>query len=167
VTADDGVRLWINNKLILDKWVDQAATEDSTSINLPQCTKNSIRLEYYENSGDAVCKLEWSGPTAARQVIPTSQLFTEADSVIVAKDFAIYPNPNRTHSLTVSTIANLEQGGHVVIYNMLGQVLINNIIAPAGAQHGTVTIPFNLSRGIYVVKLFADNKTYSAKLLVL
>ena len=167
VTSDDGIRLWVNNQLLLDKWVDRSTTEDSGFINLPQCTKNAIRLEYYEKGGNAVCKLEWSGPTIARQVIPMGQLFTKPDSAITSRDFAIYPNPNRIHSLTITTAANLQQGGQVVIYNILGQKLINNVIAPVATPHGTIIIPFNLSRGIYIVKLFADDKTYSTKLLVL
>ena len=59
VTADDGVRLWINNQLVIDKWIDQGATEYSATVTLPQCSKASIMIEYYENGGDAVCKLEW------------------------------------------------------------------------------------------------------------
>ncbi len=79
VTADDGIRLWINGQLLIDKWIDQSATEYSTTVTFAKCTKDSIRIEYYENGGDAVCKLEWSGPTFARQVIPTSQLYTQPD----------------------------------------------------------------------------------------
>ena len=166
VTADDGIRLWVNNQLIIDKWIDQGATEYSATITLPQCTKNALRLEYYENGGDAVCKLEWSCPTIARQVIPGSQLFTEPDTSTIIKDLVIYPNPNRIHSLTVSTKANLQQGGHILIYNMLGQMMINHSIAPNGTQSGVVTIPLQLARGVYIIRLLTGNKTYAAKLMV-
>src|SRR5205823_12237477 len=33
-TTDDGVRLWVNNTLIIDKWLDQGATEYGATINL-------------------------------------------------------------------------------------------------------------------------------------
>ena len=166
VTADDGIRLWVNNQLLVDKWIDQAATEYSATITLPQCTKNALRLEYYENSDDAVCKLEWSSPTIPRQVIPQAQLSIEPDAPAINKDFVIYPNPNNIHSLTVSTTANLQQGGHILIYDMLGQMLINHIVAPSGTQR-IVTIPFDLPRGVYIIKLFAVNKTYTSKFIVL
>ena len=57
-TADDGVRVWVNNHLLIDKWIDQAPTTHSAEIdlNLPN-NEYTIRMEYYENSGGAVAKL--------------------------------------------------------------------------------------------------------------
>ncbi|KAA9038414.1 T9SS type A sorting domain-containing protein [Ginsengibacter hankyongi] len=85
VTSDDGFRLWINNQLVIDKWIDKSASEDSVSIPLPGCTKNVIKLEYYENQYDAVCILKWSGPGIAKQVIPAIQLYP-ADTTIACGD---------------------------------------------------------------------------------
>ncbi|MEO8415956.1 MAG: PA14 domain-containing protein, partial [Ginsengibacter sp.] len=75
VTSDDGYRLWINNQLVIDKWIDKSPSEDSARISLPRCTKNYIRLEYYENLYDATCILKWSGPGITKQVIPSIQLY--------------------------------------------------------------------------------------------
>ncbi len=166
ITADDGVRLWVNNTLLVDKWIDQGATEYSATINLPACTKNSIRVEYYENGGDALCKLEWSGPTIARKVIPTSQLYLKPDSIAIAKDFVVYPNPNRTKNLTISTRASLLSGGRVIIFNMLGQIVQKNSIAPI-SQGGKLTIPIQLSKGMYIIKLAAGGENFTAKFIVL
>jgi len=69
------VRLWVNNKLIVDKWIDQQPTEWSGSIALTANVKYDIRLDYYENIGGAVCKLLWSTPTLAKAVIPQTQLY--------------------------------------------------------------------------------------------
>ena len=184
LTSDDGARLWVNNQLLIDRWVDQSATtEYSATINLPQCTKNSIRLEYYENRFDAVCKLKWSGPTIAKQAISSSQLFlpgtqllgpatpvlTDFNNQTISenKDFVVYPNPNGTHSLTISANANIQQGGQIMIYNMMGQLVINNSISAAGTKNGMVTIPLHLARGVYVIKLSAGSIIYSSKLIVL
>jgi len=125
---------------------------------------NAIRLEYYENGGDALCKLEWSSPAISRQVIPAIQLFTQPDTLTPDKNFVIYPNPNNVHIVTVSTGTNFQQGAHILIYDMLGQILIKNSISSPGTQ---ATFPINLSRGVYIVKLFTGNKTYTAKLMVL
>ena len=44
----------------------------------------AIQLEYYENGGDAVCELYWSGPGIEEQIIPASFLSpTMPASVIV------------------------------------------------------------------------------------
>ncbi|RJR25971.1 hypothetical protein C4578_00255 [Candidatus Microgenomates bacterium] len=55
VTADDGVRLYINGELILDKWFDQPATTYNVQKYLGNGS-HKIVLEYYEAYGGAVVK---------------------------------------------------------------------------------------------------------------
>jgi hypothetical protein len=76
VTGDDGVRLWVNGTLLINKWVLQSATEWSGSIALIAGTKYNIKLEYYENAGNAVAQLRWSSPSTAKAIIPSSQLYS-------------------------------------------------------------------------------------------
>lgn len=52
-TADDGVRVWVNNQLVIDGWRVQAATSYFGDIALPSGNAN-IRVEYFEDTGDAV-----------------------------------------------------------------------------------------------------------------
>lgn len=59
VASDDGVRLYIDNKLLIDNWTDHGSTVDSATVNLKGGTEAAIRLEYYENSGNALCQLGW------------------------------------------------------------------------------------------------------------
>lgn len=58
VTADDGVRLWVNGRLLIDEWHDASATFYSSEIDLYGGTV-PIKMEYYENNGGAVAKLTW------------------------------------------------------------------------------------------------------------
>jgi hypothetical protein len=58
-TTDDGVRLWVNNHLLIEAWRDQGATTYTGDIYLSGGPV-TIKMEYYENSGDAVAKLSWS-----------------------------------------------------------------------------------------------------------
>ncbi|HYF01501.1 MAG TPA: PA14 domain-containing protein, partial [Planctomycetota bacterium] len=74
-TTDDGVRLWVNNVLIIDRWVNQAPTTSTGSIALTAGQRYDLRMEYYENGGGAVAKLEWSSPSRTRQVIPQARLY--------------------------------------------------------------------------------------------
>ena len=74
-TTGDGVRLWVNGQLIVDKWVDQEPTEWSGAAALRAGTKYPITMEYYEGGGGAVAKLSWSSPSTAKSVIPQSQLY--------------------------------------------------------------------------------------------
>lgn len=58
-TTDDGVRLWVNNTLIIDQWHDQASTQHTAEINLPG-GDTPIKMAYYENHGGAVAQLSWA-----------------------------------------------------------------------------------------------------------
>jgi hypothetical protein len=74
--TDDGVRLWVNGQLLIDKWIDQGPTEWSGSIALTGGTKYNIQMDYYENGGGAVAQLSWSSPSTPKAIIPQSRLFT-------------------------------------------------------------------------------------------
>jgi YD repeat-containing protein len=74
-TTDDGVRLWIDGQLIVDKWVDQAPTEWSGQVSMEAGRAYSIRMEFYEHWGGAMARLEWASASQAREVVPQSQLY--------------------------------------------------------------------------------------------
>ena len=57
VFSDDGVRLWVNNALIIDQWRDQTDGRFSATVALSGMTP--IRMEYYENTGRAAVALSW------------------------------------------------------------------------------------------------------------
>ncbi|NLE76812.1 MAG: hypothetical protein GX605_08685, partial [Chloroflexi bacterium] len=58
VRADDGVRLWVNNHLLVDAWKDQAATY-TVDLYLPGGAA-PVKMEYYENAGAALAQLTWA-----------------------------------------------------------------------------------------------------------
>jgi hypothetical protein len=76
-STDDGVRLWVNNVLLIDKWVNQGTTEWSGTINLTAGQKYDIRMDYYENGGGAVARLLWSHTSQPKQIIPQNRLFPQ------------------------------------------------------------------------------------------
>jgi hypothetical protein len=85
VTADDGVRLWINHILVVDAWRDQAATTYSADIDLTGGPV-PIKMEYYENTRLAVAELRWelvSSPMVAGTVVvdDTDSGFSKGGSV--------------------------------------------------------------------------------------
>ncbi len=70
-TTDDGVRLWIDGQLLIDKWVDQSSTTWSAALPLTAGERYNVTMEYYEHTGTALAKLEWSSPSTTRAVIPS------------------------------------------------------------------------------------------------
>lgn len=72
--TDDGVRLWVNNQLVIDYWIPQAAIERSGTIALTAGTLASIRMEVFEEAGEAVAQLSWSSTGQPKQIIPSNRL---------------------------------------------------------------------------------------------
>jgi hypothetical protein len=75
-TSDDGVRLWVNDQLLIDQWNNHASRQHSGTIALVAGERPAIRLEYYENAGQSVIKLEWHSASQAREVVPQSRLYS-------------------------------------------------------------------------------------------
>jgi uncharacterized repeat protein (TIGR03806 family) len=74
-TTDDGTRLFIDGKQVINQWVDQAATEVSGTIALRAQERYNIEMDYYENGGQASATLAWSGVFTPKAIIPQSQLY--------------------------------------------------------------------------------------------
>jgi hypothetical protein len=75
-SCDDNVRLWVNDQLLVDRWIgQQGGVEWIGTIDLAAGQKYSIVMEYYENTGDARAILYWStpywlSPYQPKQIIP-------------------------------------------------------------------------------------------------
>jgi beta-glucosidase len=59
VSTDDGVRLWIDGKLLVDSWYDRGATSDLVTIRLEAGRQYDLRMDYYEDQGWAYASLGW------------------------------------------------------------------------------------------------------------
>ncbi|MCX7838410.1 MAG: PA14 domain-containing protein [Anaerolineae bacterium] len=55
----DGVRLWVDNQLVIDRWRDQRATTWTGDLTLT-AGDHLIRMEYYNATGSGVASLTWS-----------------------------------------------------------------------------------------------------------
>ncbi len=73
-TSDDGVRLWLDGRLIIDNWTDHGTTSNIAKVDLVAGQLYSVRMEYYEAEGSAVAQLSWESPTIRRQIIPQGWL---------------------------------------------------------------------------------------------
>jgi YVTN family beta-propeller protein len=85
--SDDGVRLWVNGQLIINNWTPHGVTEDTGSIALTAGVPVSIRLEHYEDGGDATIRLLWSSPRTPKNLVPSRVLRSsppENEAVIAA-----------------------------------------------------------------------------------
>jgi hypothetical protein len=92
VTANDGVRLWVNDQLVIDQWSNQAqSTRTSPALNLNAGQLYDIRLDYYNASATAAAVLGWSSKSTSNNInIPIPQTALFPDNAFVTL-FRLYP----------------------------------------------------------------------------
>ncbi len=62
----DGARIYVNGQMVIDDYVDQTTNwKDGSPINLTAGQLVDLQMLYYENTGSAVAKLKWTGPSFA------------------------------------------------------------------------------------------------------
>jgi hypothetical protein len=55
---DDGMRVWLDDSLIIDEWRDQGVRQFKTTRSVSGGS-HRIKVEYYENGGGAVARFRW------------------------------------------------------------------------------------------------------------
>ncbi len=108
-TADDGVILYVNGQNLINKWVDEAATNYQGSITLNAQQLYNIELEYYYRNDDgAQVSLSWSSPSTPQAVIPQSQLypFTNPPPSVVLSSPANNSSYTASASVTIGAMAD-------------------------------------------------------------
>ena len=73
--TDDGVRLWVNDQLLIDKWQNQSGTEWTNAIALQANTRYNIKMEYFQNGGKAQAHLSWFSASQTKQIIPSNRFY--------------------------------------------------------------------------------------------
>ena len=101
--SDDGVRLFVDEATIVQRWTAHAATRDTATVRL-EAGEHSIRMEYYEQMGRAVAQLIWKPVGATAFVpIPSTSLSHEAEAAQGPEDgFYVAPDGNDRNAGTKS-----------------------------------------------------------------
>lgn len=66
LTADDGCRLYLDGKLLIDHWVQGGVNTQTATVNLVAGQPHALRVEYFQAAGDAVVQLAWTTPSMPR-----------------------------------------------------------------------------------------------------
>jgi len=72
--SDDGVRLWVDGRRLVNNWTEHAATDNMDTIDLVAGRKYSVVMEYYDIGGYAEAKLRWESPHTPMQPVPQAAL---------------------------------------------------------------------------------------------
>jgi len=62
LTSDDGVRMWVDDQLVIDAWMMRAVASDSASLFFKKGSTHRIRIEYFDKVGDACIDFKWVLP---------------------------------------------------------------------------------------------------------
>lgn len=155
----DGVRLYINGGQVINDYADQTTNwADSSSVYLTAGQMVELQLEYYKNTGSAVAKLKWTGPS-----------FAGANGIIIAKEWlfdgaGLNDRTPYAHAQSVTLVQNTSQAitlqGSGVISNPLTFTVVtrptkgtlsgtapNLTYTPAANFSGTDGFTFRVSNG--------------------
>jgi alpha-D-xyloside xylohydrolase len=69
-TSDDGVRLWVDDKPLIEDWSNHAARDDSATVHFAAHSRHKIRMEFFQDTRDAIARLAW------RHGIPQTTVWT-------------------------------------------------------------------------------------------
>lgn len=84
VNSDDGVRLWIEDKLIVDEWHNRGTTTDQVEVEMIAEKQYKIRLEYFDNGGDATCQLLWKVPGSSEDLYEQDRIAAKESDYVIA-----------------------------------------------------------------------------------
>ncbi len=120
--SSEGMRLYVNGALVIDNFTDQSTRwTDGASIYLSQGQMADILIEYYDNTGSAVAKLKWIGPSFAGvngAIIPQAYLFD--GSTIPNRPAFAFPQ-NLTTNKNIALPITLKGSGGSLTYTVLTQ----------------------------------------------
>jgi len=183
-TTDDGVRLYVDNTLVIDQWKEQPATTYSADVSL-NAGYHNVRMEYFELTGLAVAHLNWASvsdggaPGAAwlgeyydNMFLSGSPTFTRFDPAIDFDWGNGSPGsgvPNDLWSARWTQTANFAAGTyrfHIIVDDGVrlfidGQVVIDEWRDNAGTEF---IRDKSLSSGNHTLKVEYYEKGYQAKI---
>ncbi|MBN2093662.1 cellulase family glycosylhydrolase [candidate division KSB1 bacterium] len=87
--TDDGIRIWIDDQLLIQNWTNHAPTRDSCLITLQKGRKHKIRAEFYQAEGGLVCQLFWKNEGTKEKII-SENYFLGIDQKTPGLNYELY-----------------------------------------------------------------------------
>ena len=168
INSDNGRRLWINDELVIDKWINDWDVEYSGSIDLDAGQRYNIRVEYFEAFGGASILMEWESNEQVREIVPNSQLFPKSSQTLSINEaefnpihMSIYPNPASDY-VAISATKDIKLSG-IQVVDTLGKIVLD--ISGKNFKDQKINIS-ELKAGLYFIILNTTKKQFKSKLIV-
>lgn len=185
VRGDDGYRLYVDDKIVIDYWSDHGPIEKNVELTLNANKEYNVKLEYYENNGDASISFAWFEPKEENFNDAIKQA-SEADIAILCVGFnqqvehegdeRPFELPEAQEELikvvtkaNPNTIVVLNAGGNIDMQNWLSNIkgLLHTFYA--GQEGGTALAEILLGKvnpsgklPVSFEKKWKDNATYNS-----
>ena len=104
--VDDGIRLWIDGRKVLDKWGTGVGTVTG-EMALQAGRKHEFRAEFQDTAGNAVLKLYWESPHQKKEAIPPSA-FKPPQGMSVPEVRITSPKPGSAFSSSSAVVIEME-----------------------------------------------------------
>jgi hypothetical protein len=140
VASDDGARLWVNGKLIVDDWSVHATKTTLADFTFEAGKAYDLRLEYFQNTGWSEVQLVGGllSTDSVRMVVMSSLLPLRREMIETIRVLYGSLLATVTNSSELGTIANWEQHNFPVLLDdpgkelekILGHPLSNDIALP-------------------------------------
>jgi beta-glucosidase len=100
-TSDDGSRIYLDDKLIVDNWSDHgSATVKSAPVQLTAGEPHALRVEFYDNAQNASVSIGWSAPG-----VPDPSLQAAADAAAKADAAVVVVGDSSSEGSDRTTLA--------------------------------------------------------------
>ncbi|MFP4053004.1 MAG: PA14 domain-containing protein [Phycisphaerae bacterium] len=83
-SSDDGKRIYVDGKLVVDDWRDQGMTEKTAKIKLTK-GMHDLKVEYYQGSGGAGMVLKWAGPGFEKKLLTAPAVLAPPKEAVAAE----------------------------------------------------------------------------------
>ncbi|MHB1050281.1 MAG: glycoside hydrolase family 3 C-terminal domain-containing protein [Bacteroidota bacterium] len=80
--SDDGIRVFIDGAIIIDHWSNHAVEARSAAVKLEAGRSYDIKVEFYEDGGDAAAMLGWIKP-GANELTAAVEIARQSDVAII------------------------------------------------------------------------------------
>ena len=64
--ADDGFRLWLDGKMVVEDWTTHGVSTKLASVKLEKGHKYALKAEYFQATGDAIAQMVWNNELARK-----------------------------------------------------------------------------------------------------
>ncbi len=142
--CQDGTRMWIDGQLVIDKWVNPTVTSEYFTLPLDlEQGIHGLRVEYVDNSGDAIEQLRWSTATMAQVTVPAGPLQPPARAQSV---YPLHKAVDVEQDVTLNWAAGYKAKQHDVYF---------------GTDQAAVATATSKTADVYVGRQALDKMTYT------